>query len=164
MKSLGYPGAMRARAAVAALLFVAGCNDVSAVRLNLVFESPETEAQVRWLQVVVREVTSDPARACDNFPNSTANGLDEGRSIVPYPWNQDILATNVDLTLYSQLTYIVLAYTSLEFDDTNGNGIDEPSEIITEPIAGSCDIIPAPLDDALRVDFLMVDLDGGAVP
>jgi len=121
---------------------VSGCGDVSSVRLGVVFVEPEVEAQVEALQLVVQTVPSNPAAACANFQAGRNTSLEGNDVTVAFPLTDDVYALPVDLTLYDQLTFIVLAFPSLNIDDT-------------APIAGACEVIPLQGDVAIDTRFVL---------
>lgn len=123
-------------------LVAGGCGDVSSVRLGVVFVEPEIEAQVEALQLVVQTVPTNPATACSNFVAGRNTSLEGNDVTVAYPLTDDVYALPVDLTLYEQLTFIVLAFPSTNVEDT-------------VPIAGACEVIPLEGEGALDSRFVL---------
>lgn len=132
-----------------ASLLIAGslsaCGDVSSVRLGVVFVEPEVEARAEALQLVVQTVPSNPATACSNFVAGRNTSLEGNDVTLAYPLDGDVIALPVDITLYEELTFIVLAFPSGNTEDS-------------APIAGACEVIPTTSDGAIESRFVLETL------
>ncbi len=125
-------------------LGLSACGDVTALRFDVVFENPETEAETRALVMTVREVTPDPNQACSDFVTSDGPGLRQSSGVLPYPPERDLVLP-VGIEPFDRLTYILLAYPSLDTEQTS-------------PLAGSCEVIDTPTAGSRELDFVVVDL------
>lgn len=125
------------------LALLAGCGDVSVVRLDVGFEDPTLEIETRALRVVYRTLPENPAEACVGFQSGVRPpGVLQGESAVAYPVEDPIQSDNIDLELYPQLTFIVLAYASLDIDTV-------------PPIAGACSNIDVNTDGRTDVEVVL---------
>ncbi len=122
-----------------ALPLVVSCGDVNAARLEITFADEALELQTRALRIMVRTLPSNPELACVNFESAQPPaGVDASDDTVPYPVADPVLVNAIDLSLYEQLTFVVLAYPSLNVQES-------------QPIAGACDNVSVSDDGSIPI-------------
>ena len=135
-------GALAPAALLAAL---SGCGDVSVVRLDVNFAETarDLEVEAQAIRVITRTLPPNPATACVDFESGEPPpGVLSGESVVAYPLEDPVQASNIDLTLYPTLTFIVLAYSTLDIEGA-------------VPIAGACDNIDIDTDGRIPVRVIL---------
>lgn len=129
----------------AALSFLStACGEPNGVRIGVEFEDAEVEARTEALEVIIEEVPdlSDP---CQNFQDGR-NPAERGeRFVVFYPVNDSTLVTDLDLSIYEQLVFKVLAFTTSNVEQA-------------VPVAGQCLVVPIAATGAVDADFLLSNI------
>jgi hypothetical protein len=132
-----------ALASAALPVALSGCGDVSVVRLDVNFADPALEVETRAIRVITRTLPPNPAAACVDFErDEPPPGVLSGESVVAYPLEDPVQASNIDLTLYPTLTFIVLAYPTVEIEGA-------------QAIAGACDNIDIDTDGRIPVRVIL---------
>ena len=130
----------------AALSFLStACGEPNGVRIGVEFEDAEVEARTEALEVIIEEVPdlSDP---CQNFQDGRNPAAERGeRFVVFYPVNDSTLVVARDLSVYEQLVFKVLAFTTSNVEQA-------------VPVAGQCLVVPIAATGAVDADFLLSNI------
>lgn len=150
---------LRSSFAVLGIALLTGCGDVSVVRLDVEFAEESLRDDTRALRVITRTLPDNPARACIDFETGEpppGENLQSGVAVVRYPVADPIdlefelggsrPPSNIDVSLYSALTFIVLAH---------------PSEDVEQslPIAGDCESRNIDPEDRIEVPLILERID-----
>ncbi|MEO1231576.1 MAG: hypothetical protein AAFZ18_21970 [Myxococcota bacterium] len=131
---------MRLLSSLCAAAILAGCGDIGALQVDVIFPSEEVELSTRALRVVVRETPPDGTSGCDALWRDPLPGLRQTVEVTAFPNRNDVLAAAVSLD-YPALNVFVYSHRgirSVTRVDPDSGEEQLAFEEVGPAIAGGC--------------------------